>query len=89
MRLVQFLKKIRNRLLHGIEFMAILDTLTLKLLEYETEFWDTTTQILGNFLAQTSLKFMLSLINGNCVYLIDYSAISLNLVLYKIYQTFS
>ena len=56
--------------------MAILDTLTLKLLENETEFWDTTTEILENFLVQTSLKFMLSLINGNCVYLIDHSAIS-------------
>ena len=56
--------------------MAILDTLTLKLLENETEFWNTTTEILENFLVQTSLKFMLSLKNGNCVYLIDHSAIS-------------
>ena len=37
---------------------------------------DTTTEILENFLVQTSLKFMLSLKNGNCVYLIDHSAIS-------------
>ena len=29
LRLVKFLKKIRDRLLHGIEFIAILDTLTL------------------------------------------------------------
>ena len=32
LRLVKFLKKIRDRLLHGIDFMSILDTLTLKLL---------------------------------------------------------
>ena len=47
--------------------MAILDTLTLKLLENNAEFWDTTNQILENFLGQTSLKSTLSLINGNCV----------------------
>ena len=41
-RLVKFLKKIRDRLLHGIEFMAILDTLTLTLPENEAKFWDTT-----------------------------------------------
>ena len=29
LRLVEFLKKIGDRLLHGIEFIAILDTLTL------------------------------------------------------------
>ena len=68
MRLVKFLKKIRDRLLHGIEFMAILDTLTLTLPENEAKFWDTTIQILENFLGQTSLKSTLSLINGNCVY---------------------
>ena len=38
LRLVKFLKKIRDRLLHGIEFMAILDTFTLKLIENEAEF---------------------------------------------------
>ena len=51
-----------------IEFMAIHDTLTLKLQENEAKFWETTIKILENFLGQTSLKSTLSLINGNCVY---------------------
>ena len=46
MRLFKFLKKIRDRLLHGIEFMAIHDALTLKSLENEAVFWDTTIKIL-------------------------------------------
>ena len=33
LRLAKVLNKIRDRLLHGIEFMAIHDTLTLKLQE--------------------------------------------------------
>ena len=48
--------------------MAILDIFTLKLLENETVFWDTTVQNEENFLGQTSLKSTLSLINGNRVY---------------------
>ena len=71
MRLVKFLKKIRDRLLHGIEILVILDTVTLKLPEKGAEFWDTTIQILEKFLGQTSLKSTLSLINGNCVYMSD------------------
>ena len=57
-----------DRLSHGIEFMAIHDTLTLKLQENEAKFWETTIKILENFLGQTSLKSTLSLINGKCVY---------------------
>ena len=67
MRVVKFLKEIRDRLLHNSDFMAILDTLTLKLPENEAEFWDTTIKILKNFFGQTTLKSTLSLINGNCV----------------------
>ena len=67
MRLVKFMRKIRDRLVHGINFMAILDICTLKLLENETVFWDTTVQNEENFLGQTSLKSTLSLINGNRV----------------------
>ena len=65
-RLVKFLEKIRDKLLHGIEFEA------LKLQENEAELWDTTIQILENFLGQTGLNSTLSLINGNCVYLLLY-----------------
>ena len=68
MRLDKSLKKIRDRLLDGIEFMAILDTLTLKLPENEAKFWDTTIKILEKFLGQTSLKSTLSLINGKRIY---------------------
>ena len=42
MRLVKFMRKIRDRLVLGIIFMAILVTFTLKLLENEEEFWDMT-----------------------------------------------
>ena len=68
MRLVKFMRKIRDRLVLGIIFMAILVTFTLKLLENEEEFWDMTIQNSGTNLGQTSLKSTLSLINGNCVY---------------------
>ena len=42
--------------------MAILDILTLKLLENEAQFRDTTLKFLENFLAHTSLNSTLSLI---------------------------
>ena len=61
------MRKIRDRLVLGIIFMAILVTFTLKLLENEAEFWDVTIQNSGKNLGQTSLKSTLSLINGNCV----------------------
>ena len=70
MRLVKFMRKIRDRLVHRINFMAILDIFTLKLLENETVFWDAIVQNEEKFLGQTSLKFTLSLINGNRVYLV-------------------
>ena len=69
LRLVKFMRKIRDRLVLGIIFMAILVTFTLKLLENEAEFWDMTIQNSGKNLGQTSLKSTLSLINGNCVYI--------------------
>ena len=68
MRLVKFMRKIRDRLVHGINFMAILDIFTLKLLENETVFWDAIVQNEEKILGQTSLKSTLSLINGNRVY---------------------
>ena len=34
------------------------------------QLWDMTTLILGQILGHTSLKFTLSLISGNCVYLL-------------------
>ena len=66
MRLVKFMRKIRDRPVHGINFMAILDIFTLKLLENETVFWDAI-QNEEKILGQTSLKSTLSLINGNRV----------------------
>ena len=48
--------------------MAILDILTLKLIENEAQFRDTTLKFLHKFLGNTSLKSTLSLISGNCVY---------------------
>ena len=47
LRLVKFVRKIRDRLVLGIIFMAILVTFTLKLLENEAEFWDMTIQNSG------------------------------------------
>ena len=67
MRLVKFMRKIRDRLVHRINFMAILDIFTLKLLENETVFWDAIVQNEEKILGQTSLKSTLSLINGNRV----------------------
>ena len=67
MRLVKFMRKIRDRLVHGINFMAILDIFSLKLLENETVFWDAIVQNEEKNLGQTSLKSTLSLINGNRV----------------------
>ena len=80
MRLVKFMRKIRDRLVHRINFMAILDIFTLKLLENETVFWDTTVQNEENFLGQTSLKSTLSLINGNRVYTLHFIQETSNMI---------
>ena len=60
LRLVKFMRKIRDRLVLGIIFMVILVTFTLKLLENEAEFWDMTIQNSGKILGQTSLKSTLA-----------------------------
>ena len=65
LRLVKFMRKIRDRLVLGVKFTLTIEIFTMKLPNYEAKFWDMTIQNSGKNLGQTSLKSTLSLISGN------------------------